>query len=90
MNPVFNFLYMNMNYHIEHHMFPMVPFYALPKLHYLIREQCPKPHANLREAYAEIIPALLRQRRDPSWFVVRQLPGIAITREVLVHAVAAE
>ena len=90
MNPVFNFLYMNMNSHIEHHMFPMVPFYALPKLHYLIREQCPKPYANLREAYAEIIPALLRQRRDPSWFVVRQLPGIAITREVLVHSVAAE
>jgi hypothetical protein len=33
---------------------------------------------------------LLRQRRDPSWFVVRQLPGTAITREVLVHSVAAE
>ena len=37
MNPVFDFLYMNMNYHVEHHMFPMVPYYALPKLHDLIK-----------------------------------------------------
>ena len=33
MNPVLRFLYWNMNYHIEHHMFPMVPYHALPKLH---------------------------------------------------------
>ena len=32
MNPVFRFLYWNMNYHIEHHMFPMVPFHALERL----------------------------------------------------------
>ena len=25
MNPVFRFLYLNMNYHVEHHMFPSVP-----------------------------------------------------------------
>ncbi|HCI00564.1 MAG TPA: fatty acid desaturase, partial [Alphaproteobacteria bacterium] len=37
MNPVLRFVYMNMNYHIEHHMFPMVPFYALPRLHEAIR-----------------------------------------------------
>jgi fatty acid desaturase len=26
------FLYWNMNYHVEHHMFPMVPYYRLPDL----------------------------------------------------------
>jgi fatty acid desaturase len=83
MNPAFNFLYMHMNYHIEHHMFPMVPFYALPELHERIKDQCPAPYANLRAAYAEIIPALLRQRRDPSWFLVRQLSGTA-TEDVRV------
>ena len=41
MNPVFQFLYANMNYHIEHHMFPMVPFYRLPELHAMIKDQCP-------------------------------------------------
>ena len=35
MNPVSRFLYLNMNYHVEHHMFPMVPYYALPRLHEL-------------------------------------------------------
>ncbi len=32
MNPVSRFLYWNMNYHVEHHMFPMVPYHALPAL----------------------------------------------------------
>jgi fatty acid desaturase len=27
------FLYSNMNYHVEHHMFPAVPYYSLPNLH---------------------------------------------------------
>jgi fatty acid desaturase len=76
-NPVFAWMYMNMNYHIEHHMFPMVPFYNLPKLHELIRNECPTPYQGLIEAYREIIPALLRQRRDPTWYVVRELPAAA-------------
>ncbi len=32
MNPVFRFVYSNMNYHIEHHMFPTVPYNALAAL----------------------------------------------------------
>jgi fatty acid desaturase len=74
LNPVFAWMYMNMNYHIEHHMFPMVPFYNLPKLHALIKNRCPEPYRGLVEAYREIIPALMRQVRDPTWFVTRELP----------------
>ena len=33
MNPLSRFVYWNMNYHVEHHMFPMVPYHALPELH---------------------------------------------------------
>ena len=29
MNPVLRFLYLNMNYHVEHHLFPSVPYPAL-------------------------------------------------------------
>jgi fatty acid desaturase len=43
MNPVSRFIYMNMNYHVEHHMFPMVPYYNLPKLHELIKHDCHAP-----------------------------------------------
>lgn len=73
-NPLFRFMYMNMNYHIEHHMFPLVPFYNLPKLHEMIKEQCPPVYNGLLEVYAEIIPAVLHQVRDPSWYVLRPLP----------------
>ena len=38
-DPLGRFLYVNMNYHIEHHLYPQVPFYALPQLNAAIREQ---------------------------------------------------
>ena len=72
MNPIFRFLYWNMNYHIEHHMFPMVPYHALPKLHEIIKADCPPPYPSLFAAYREIIPAVLRQVKDPTYFVRRQ------------------
>jgi fatty acid desaturase len=77
MNPVFRFLYLNMNYHVEHHMFPMIPYHALPRLHAAIKDDCPTPYPNTIAAYREIIPAILRQRKDPAWHVVRQLPARA-------------
>lgn len=89
MNPVSRFLYWNMNYHVEHHMFPMVPYHALPALHEAIKAECPTPYAGLLEAYREIIPALLRQRRDPGYHVVRRLPQSATLPAVDAVAVAA-
>jgi fatty acid desaturase len=77
MNPVLRFLYWNMNYHVEHHMFPMVPYHALPALHEAVKADMPAPYPGLLAAYREIIPALLRQRRDPTWHVVRALPATA-------------
>ncbi len=73
MNPVLRFLYWNMNYHVEHHMFPMVPYHALPKLHEAIKADCPPPYQSTFEAYAEIVPALLHQVSDPYHHVVRPL-----------------
>ncbi len=75
LNPVLRFLYANMNYHVEHHMFPMVPYYRLPALHALIEDQCPPARNGLLEAYREIVPALIRQRRDPAHFIRPQLPA---------------
>jgi fatty acid desaturase len=75
MNPVFRFLYWNMNYHIEHHMFPMMPYHALPRLHAAIRHDTPEPCSSTLHAFAEIIPALIRQRRDPGYTILRPLPS---------------
>jgi fatty acid desaturase/nitrite reductase/ring-hydroxylating ferredoxin subunit len=67
MNPVFRFLYLNMNYHLEHHLFPSVPYHALPALHAELRDHLPPPKPNVLAAYREIIDALRHQRRDATW-----------------------
>ncbi len=79
MNPVFRFLYWNMNYHVEHHMFPMVPYHQLPGLHAAMKDDCPPAYRSTIEAYAEIIPALLRQTREPQWHVQRPVVRRAAT-----------
>ena len=38
-NPLVRFLAWNMPYHTEHHAYPGVPFYALPKLHEQLKER---------------------------------------------------
>ncbi len=77
-NPVFRFLYMNMNYHIEHHMFPMVPFHRLHELHEAIKDQCPPPYRSVWACYAEMIPAIRKQLTDPAYHVERPLPAHAV------------
>ena len=77
MNPVFRYLYWEMNYHVEHHMFPMVPYHALKHLHRELKADMPKPYDGLWEAYREIVPTILRQRREPTYCVQRQLPASA-------------
>ncbi|MGI8895711.1 MAG: fatty acid desaturase family protein [Casimicrobiaceae bacterium] len=78
MNPVFRFIYWNMNYHVEHHMFPMVPYHRLPLLHEILKGDLPAACPGLFAAYREIIPALLKQRKDPDWHIRRQLPDTAM------------
>jgi fatty acid desaturase len=40
-NPVVSFLLLNENYHLEHHLFPEVPSYHLPRLRALLRSRLP-------------------------------------------------
>lgn len=75
LNALHRYLYWNMNYHVEHHMFPLVPFHALPKLHELIKANSPPAYPGLVAAYREIIRAVLRQAVDPNYFVRRELPS---------------
>ena len=56
LNPINRFLYWNMGYHIEHHMFPMVPYHNLAKLHELMKADCPPPYNGLAEAYRGLSP----------------------------------
>jgi fatty acid desaturase/nitrite reductase/ring-hydroxylating ferredoxin subunit len=74
-NPFLGFLYMNMQYHIEHHMHPLMPFHALPKYHERVKDQLPAPYKGLWAVYKEMIPALFRQARDTSYYIRRDVNG---------------
>lgn len=74
MNFIHRYLYWNMNYHVEHHMFPLVPYHNLPKLHEIVKPDMPTPYTSLWNAWSEIVPALLRQVKDPGYCVKRKLP----------------
>ena len=77
MNPLSRWIYWNMNYHVEHHMFPMVPYHALPRLHALIKDDLPAPCPNIWTAFAEMVPAILRQRHEMGYYLRKELPATA-------------
>lgn len=74
MNRVSRFIYLNMNYHIEHHMYPMVPYYNLPKLHALIKDDLPPPSPSIWSAYRELWPIIIQQLGGREVFIERSLP----------------
>jgi fatty acid desaturase len=75
MSRINRFLYWNMNYHVEHHMFPMVPCHRLPELHEQIKHDLAPAYPSIWAAYREIIPAVARQLKDQSYSVHRELPA---------------
>ena len=79
MNPAFRFVYSNMNYHTEHHMFPMVPYHALPQLHELMKAELPVVYPNTLSAIREMLPAILTQASDAEYEIQRPLPASANT-----------
>ena len=74
LNPILSFLYWKMEYHVTHHMFPTVPSYNLDKLHHHIKDQLPKTNDGLIDAYKEILPAIMKQTEDSSYFFKKEVP----------------
>jgi fatty acid desaturase len=52
-NPVVSFFLLNENYHLEHHLFPEIPSYNLPRLRALIRARL--PHTVEAESYTRFL-----------------------------------
>ena len=69
------FLYWNMQYHVEHHMFPAVPFYNLPRLREAIQHDLPPAPHGLLATWMEMLPILKRQREEPGYFFSPPLPA---------------
>ncbi len=75
LNPLVQFLYWHMNYHIEHHMYAAVPCYNLGKLHKLIKHELPPCPVGLFETWREIITILKKQKTDPEYQYTPELPA---------------
>ncbi len=78
-NFLFEFLYWNMNFHIEHHMYAAVPCYNLARLHNAIKHELPPVHQNLLSTWAEIFFIVFRQRNEPDYQYVQPIPGLETT-----------
>jgi fatty acid desaturase len=63
----------------------MVPYYALPRLHELIKHDLPTPNTSIRDAYRELFVAVMRQRREPGYFLKRELPPTARPYKESLH-----
>jgi len=74
LNPIVRFLYWQMNYHTEHHMYAAVPCYNLRALHLTLRHDLAPTVVGLRRAWIHIAEILKRQKTDPDYHYVPVLP----------------
>lgn len=75
-SPIASLLYMNMENHIEHHLYPQVPFYALPALHEVIKDQLPEPDPGFWRTNLEVLSVVIRRSlgRNTKARSIRQAP----------------
>ena len=50
-NKILSFLNINLNYHLEHHLYPTMPWYNLPKLHLLLQDEYRKAGTFIYKSY---------------------------------------
>ena len=74
LNPILAFLYWQMNYDIQHHMYAAVPFYNLPELHEIVKDDMPVPCLGVLGTWQQIIPNLRRQQIEPVYQFAPELP----------------
>lgn len=59
-NPVLSFLMCNINYHIEHHLYPGVPWYKLPKVHELLQDEFRAAGSSVYTSYLDFLGDVAR------------------------------
>jgi fatty acid desaturase len=68
------FYYWNMQYHLEHHMYPAVPFFNLPKLRRAIEADLPPAPHGLYATWKELLWIKASISENPGFKVEFQLP----------------
>jgi len=54
-SPVLSFMMCNINYHIEHHLYPGVPWYNLPKVHRILQSEYKAAGASVYDSYGKFL-----------------------------------
>jgi fatty acid desaturase len=75
--PIMSFLYWNMSYHAEHHMYAAVPFYNLPKLHKALEPDLPKPIKGYWRGVIHVLKTKYRVQKDPDYRYMPEFPTTA-------------
>ena len=74
MKSVSRFIYLNMNYHLEHHLFTMVPYCHLSQVYELIKNDVPAPDPCILESFWRLLPVMRFQLRNKDAVIVSELP----------------
>ncbi len=81
------FYYWNMQYHLEHHMYPAVPFYNLPKLRAELEWDLPVAPHGLRATWREMLEIKSATAADPTYrFEPAFPPGATHNQSALPQA----
>ena len=62
-HPLMEFLWSNVNYHLEHHLYPSVPYHALPELRRALTTDYQTHQSNVENGYGRTALVLLRDPR---------------------------
>ena len=80
LDPISEFLYWHMNWHLEHHMFAAVPCYNLKKLYEAVADDMPKPRP-LISSWKEMLEVVKQQEADPAYEFDTPVPPQRTRRE---------
>ena len=73
--PLGRYLYWNMNYHIEHHMYAAVPFHRLPRFHDEIKKDLPETPPSWAAGLRMVMSIRKMQEKDPGYTYVPKFPA---------------
>ena len=78
LSPVVRYLYWNMNYHTEHHMYAAVPFFNLPKLRAALEKDMPPAHQSFAACLRKLSEIRREQEKDPAYTWLPEFPAGAV------------
>ena len=88
LDPVTEFLYWHMNWHLEHHMYAAVPCYNLKRLHRAVSGDMPQPRT-LLGAWKEMRATWKRQQSEPGYAFDTPVPTPGDTERAEESSLAA-